>query len=385
MMSTRLLPLMLAVASLALGCAPQRGHGIGGGDDDAVGDGDADGDTDADADTDSDADADTDADADADPVGRELCGDGLDNDRDGSVDEECECTPADTQGCFRGPASARGLGACHDGQQTCEDHFEFASWGDCTGDALPADETCGDGIDNDCDGRVDDGCGEPNCDAPEFAQEQDCHDGQDEDCDGAADCADSDCAAACGGGCAQSEQNCADNLDDDCDGLIDCVDTDCNCGGDEICNGLDDNGDGRVDEGRACGDAGDGDGACPPGAWRICDAYCGVHQECNDQGHWGGCLVDSDCSPVPECDQHTDCPRGEYCDYGSCSPGTFSFAPCENDSDCSDPFGGFGGDYTCQVDQGVCIQDCFHHDDCGPGLVCDLGACVQDPYVAGQC
>jgi hypothetical protein len=383
----RLVMVLILLGASGAGCAPGRGgHGTDDDDDDTA-EGDADADADADADGpggDGDADADGDGDGDADPPGREICEDGLDNDRDGDVDEECECAAGTTQACFRGPAGARGLGICRDGAQTCEDHFEFASWGACEGDMMPGDETCGDGLDNDCDGRVDDGCGDPGCDAPEFADERDCDDGVDEDCDGLTDCDDPDCAGECGE-CAASEVDCDNDVDDDCDGFLDCVDPECDCGGTEECNGLDDNGDGRVDEGRACGDASDGDGACPPGAWRICDAYCGVHQECNDQGAWGPCLVDSTCEGVPECDEHSDCARGNYCDYGSCSPGTFSFAPCESDDDCTDPFGGFGGDYTCQVDQGVCIQDCYHHSDCGAEFVCDLGMCVQDPYVAGQC
>jgi hypothetical protein len=153
----------------------------------------------------------------------------------------------------------------------------------------------------------------------------------------------------------------------------------------EVCNGADDDRDGRVDEGRVCGDASEGGRACPTeGAIRICDAYCGVHQTCGPDGNWGPCTVDEECAGVAECDEHSDCARGFYCDYGYCSPGTFTFDPCESDDDCVGGFG-FDGDWTCQRDQGVCIQDCYHHSDCGAGLVCDLGMCVVDPYVPGQC
>lgn len=156
--------------------------------------------------------------------------------------------------------------------------------------------------------------------------------------------------------------------------------------GGEVCDGLDNDRDGRIDEGRVCGDASEGGGEdCPVGAIRICDAYCGVHQTCGPDGNWGPCTVDEMCEGVSECDQHSDCPRGLFCDYGMCAPGTFTWGPCESDFDCEDPFGMAGGQFTCQRDQGVCIIDCYHHSDCGAGLVCDLGQCVEDPYVPGQC
>ncbi len=174
--------------------------------------------------------------------------------------------------------------------------------------------------------------------------------------------------------------------DDDGECFTDCVDADCPCGqGDEVCDGRDNNGDGRIDEGRACGDGGDGEGACPPGAVRICDAYCGVHQICGAEGGWGPCLVDGTCQGVPSCDQHADCAYGEYCDFGDCVPGNFlGVGACASNDDCNFGFG-FDMGYSCNLDQGVCIFDCYHHSDCAPGLVCDLGSCVQDPYVPGSC
>ncbi|MBI2894141.1 MAG: hypothetical protein HYY06_11370 [Deltaproteobacteria bacterium] len=378
----------LLLATAIVGCSPRGGNPGGGGgddDDDDVG-GDADADGDSDSDGDADGDSDSDSDGDADNAGPERCDDQLDNDRDGLVDEDCPCELGTNQACYTGPAATRGLGVCSDGEQACGGQPEFPSWGSCAGDAVPGDEVCEDGIDNDCDGGIDEGCGEPDCEVPEFTEEQDCSDGEDEDCDGLPDCEDPDCSDECGDECAAQENDCEDGLDDDCNGLTDCVDPACNCGDGEVCDGRDNNGDGRIDEGRACGDAGDGNGACPPGAFRICDVYCGVHQLCDDEGMWGPCIVDNSCEQVPECDQHEDCPRGEYCDYGACSPGTLDpfGGACENDGDCDGGFGGFG-DYTCQVDQGVCISDCYHHDDCGAGFVCDLGMCVDDPYVPGQC
>jgi hypothetical protein len=78
-------------------------------------------------------------------------------------------------------------------------------------------ETCGDWLDNDCDGLVD--CADPACSGvvPEA-----CGDTLDNDCDGFADCADGDCGPA-------GDEDCSDGLDNDCDGQIDCADSDC-CG-----------------------------------------------------------------------------------------------------------------------------------------------------------
>lgn len=82
--------------------------------------------------------------------------DGLDNDCDGTVDEDgyCPCSTGDVRPCFTGPASLRGVGACRDGLQVCGDG-EFATWGPCGGDVGAQPERC-DTLDNDCNGCVDD-------------------------------------------------------------------------------------------------------------------------------------------------------------------------------------------------------------------------------------
>ena len=88
----------------------------------------------------------------------ELCGDmgdgdGLDNDCDGSVDEDCTCVPMTSRGCFVGPPERRGLGLCAEGVMGCN---EFGVWSACTGGNFGSDETCN-GADDDCDGVRDDG------------------------------------------------------------------------------------------------------------------------------------------------------------------------------------------------------------------------------------
>ncbi len=88
----------------------------------------------------------------------ELCGDMIDNDCDGVVDDGCVCRSGETRACYGGPAGTAGVGICRNGSQPCVIAAGVASWGACAGDVRPAVEACGDGLDNDCDGAVDDGC-----------------------------------------------------------------------------------------------------------------------------------------------------------------------------------------------------------------------------------
>jgi hypothetical protein len=99
----------------------------------------------------------------------EICGNGLDDNCNGQVDEGCSCTPGAVQPCFLGPPGRRNVGACQDGTQRCQGSGEFGAWGPCMGGISPTPEAC-DTVDNNCNGCIDDNpiCCRPDimCPAP---------------------------------------------------------------------------------------------------------------------------------------------------------------------------------------------------------------------------
>ncbi len=87
----------------------------------------------------------------------ERCDDGRDDDADGEVDEQCPCAVGATQACFGGAPALAGVGVCALGSQACDPSGEFGAWGVCGGWTGPSEEACN-GVDDDCDGTADEGC-----------------------------------------------------------------------------------------------------------------------------------------------------------------------------------------------------------------------------------
>ena len=157
----------------------------------------------------------------------EVCGDGLDNDCNGVIDDVeagCDCDGRENQVCYSGPPNTLGVGSCRGGTFDCVDD----AWGPCRGEVIPSAEAC-DGIDNDCDGLIDEGltnaCGECGV----VTARETC-DGVDNDCDGLID---EGLVLLCGLCSAEGlEEICGDGLDNDCDTFVDEA---CACEGEAAC------------------------------------------------------------------------------------------------------------------------------------------------------
>jgi hypothetical protein len=78
----------------------------------------------------------------------EVCNN-VDDDCDGQIDDGV------SRACYRFAAGTRGVGNCRDGLETCSLGM-FT--GNCVGQVGPSTELCGDAIDEDCDGVVNNGC-----------------------------------------------------------------------------------------------------------------------------------------------------------------------------------------------------------------------------------
>jgi hypothetical protein len=162
------------------------------------------------------------------PPPDDLCGDGLDNDVDGEVDEGCYCEGAESQACFPGNPEELDVGLCRAGVQTCvgaRGDFDLGEWGACIGAIVATPEICGNAVDEDCDGYASpcqdgDVTGTP-CHAGESTA---CYPGPTGTEDvglcgrGVRSCGESDVWGPCEGAVTPQEEVCDNGLDEDCDG-----------------------------------------------------------------------------------------------------------------------------------------------------------------------
>jgi streptogramin lyase len=243
----------------------------------------------------------------------ELCGDEIDNDCNGQTDEtcdcdyrclcdpmtSCECTPPTDQPCYEGPFGTDGQGQCRGGRRDCVIVGAAAEWQACEGQVLPAVECAGgavDGVDQDCNGLVDDGCLDADSDGSPWPTDCDdadaavrpgaaeiCND-RDDNCNGVADEGVTNRCGRCG---AVPAETCGDGRDDDCDGAPDDGCT-CEAGAMQDCY---------------LGPAGtDGVGRCRPGR-QTCEGP-------SEFASWGAC--EGGAGPIPEiCNGEDDDCDGE--------------------------------------------------------------------------
>ena len=278
---------------------------------------------------------------------------GADDDCDGDVDE----------GLVRACEAACGLG---------ETSCVAGGWADCVGPP-PELEICN-GQDEDCDGQIDEalvaacegvcGVGEVTCRAGEWGAcegqrpvPEACN-GADDDCDGRVDEAVSRvCAARCGPG----RQLCADGAWGECQGPEPAP---------EACNGADDDCDGAVDEAyapRACGlgvcraesgCVGGQEIECAPGEPAANDAVCdGLDEDCD--GRADEDFVPEGCG-VGFCAAQSVCDGGlvRACEVGE--PLAGADASCDGvDDDCD-----------AAIDEGYRVQPC------GVGVCRRASACA---------
>ncbi|MDI1437455.1 DUF4215 domain-containing protein [Polyangium sorediatum] len=148
----------------------------------------------------------------------ESCISPLDDDCDGEANEEgegCTCVPGTQMPCYTGPEGTRNVGICHDGTQVCRsDGLGYAA---CTGDGLPAAETCdNEALDQDCNGKVNEAGADCKCGDGwlQLGNGEICDDGNDDETDA---CTSLCAPPACGDGFVQPGEPCDDGNDDETD------------------------------------------------------------------------------------------------------------------------------------------------------------------------
>ena len=70
------------------------------------------------------------------------------------TDGPCACTPGTVMPCYLGNPGTQDVGPCKSGQATC--NFGGTGFGLCTGQVLPIFDVCGNNVDDDCNGTIDD-------------------------------------------------------------------------------------------------------------------------------------------------------------------------------------------------------------------------------------
>jgi MYXO-CTERM domain-containing protein len=356
----------------------------------------------------------------------EVC-DGIDNDCNGLVDDLSRpCYPEGVTQCTYDAAAKAWacVGACQTGRQACA----AGAWQACVGAVTPVPEIACDGLDNNCDGVVDEnnpapvaGCypaGVPGCDVTTGKCIGECALGHPA-------CAANKLGLTCAGTQIPTTELC-NGKDDDCDGQVDedfptlgqpCNLQSCQGAGQivctasgtgvecsvsaagptpEVCDGRDNDCDGQIDEAPGPGEppmpgvgvsCGSSVGECRPGLSAcvagkiVCNAVVGPGAEICDglDNDCNGSIDDGVTVPGASCNPAGMAPGQPM--VGECRPGSFV---CRGHDGwkCQ---GGIGpAPEVCDGKDNDCDGVIDNNASCAPGYVCVEGECVQACIESGE-
>lgn len=150
---------------------------------------------------------------------------------DGGTGGSTMCEPGTSVPCYEGLAGTEGVGACKAGLKLCK--ANGSGYGECTGQVLPAEETCETAVDDNCNGQVNESGTGCSC-VP--GASIDCYSGpvgteNVGDCVGGTQvCNDQGNGyGPCTGEVVPQPETCATPGDEDCDGLANEDGLDCSC------------------------------------------------------------------------------------------------------------------------------------------------------------
>ena len=278
-----------------------------------------------------------------------------------------DCLEGETQTC-----GSSKLGECRLGVQTCLSIDGVPHYGACVGSVDAVPELCN-GLDDDCDGAVDDGFGTQSCGVGACARTIDtcvggvsltctpgppsaevC-DGRDNDCNGQAD--EGLANLVCGiGACVRSVPSCVAGAAQTCTPGLATIET---------CNGLDDDCDGTTDESLGQTSCGVGQcgrvvESCISGMASVCTAGQPQAEICNMVDDNCNGLIDETCACTPG--------RTQGCYTGA--PGTLGVGVCRAGTQSCSTAGAWG---TCTGQNVGTLESCNGLDDNCNGQTDELG------------